>query len=164
MNDPWQEDQLVAQALRMNWEHARHVEVQRFQVTATYVAIAFGLGYVSIQPGDMIVRTGASVLGVCVTLVFWGMAHKLNSAFINQIRFADLCARQLGIQDPDDGGRYIALHGYLGFPRKAPGRFGFVRRVNVHRMFNWLFALLLMGWLALAGYLLFRFVAPAPSL
>ena len=96
MSDPFiHDDNLVAAALRQNWDHARHVETQRLYLLAIYVAIAAALGYVAIHGGDPYLRLGATFLALCVTLIVWGIARKLGRAFANQVRHADRCARRL---------------------------------------------------------------------
>src|SRR5882724_10269654 len=107
------DDNLIANALRLNWEHARHIENQRLQLAAIYLAMAFGLGFVALQPGDPFIRLGAVLLGLAITLIVWAMTHKLNSAFRIQIWLADRCAKQLVVQLPDSQDRYTALHGFI---------------------------------------------------
>jgi hypothetical protein len=152
------EENLVLQALRQNWDHARHVESQRLQSTFLYVATAFGLGFVALHPGDMVLRLGATLLGLSVTLIFWAIIHKLNGAFVVQIWYADRCARHLGIRPPDGKNDLIALHAYLGFPRKAGGQFAVLRRINVRLMYNALYGAFALSWLFLLGYLVFRII------
>src|ERR1700760_4418981 len=92
------DDNLVANALRLNWEQARHIESQRLQLIAVYLAMALGLGYASLQAGDHVIRLGATVFGLIVTLIAWAATHKLNGAFRTQILAADRCARRLVVQ------------------------------------------------------------------
>lgn len=164
MTDPYlHEDDLVTQALRLNWDHARHVEIQRLQLTAVYVAMAFGLGLAALHPGDPVIRIGAAVLGSCVTLICWGMTHKLNRAFVNLIEHADRCARRLGIREWDERSEheeFVALHAFLGFPRMARERVSIVRRSNVRVMFHLLYGGFALTWLILLAYLIFRIFAP----
>jgi hypothetical protein len=157
------DDNLVANALRLNWEHARHIESQRLQLAAIYLAMAFGLGFVALQPGDHVIRLGAVLFGLVVTLIVWAMTHKLNSAFRVQIWLADRCAKRLVVQLPDGHNEYTALHGFIGFPRRTPGS-GIMRRINVRLMFNALYATFTLGWVVLFGYLAWRMFAPGVAL
>lgn len=148
----------------MNWDHARHVEVQRLQSTALYLVAALGLGFAAIQPGDPFVKIAASALGLSITLFFWAMTHKLNSAFTNQIWYADRCARRLGIASSDGHHELVAIYAFLGFPRKAPGPYAFIRQINVRLMFHFLYCSFALGWLFLFAYLIVRNAWPQPSL
>ena len=156
------DDNIVAGALRLNWDHARHVEKQRLHLLAIYVAIAAALGFVALHPGDPILRVGAALVALCLTLIVWAITYKLNNAFANQIWHADRCARRLAIQSLDGNNEYIALHGYVGFPRKPPAIAGVL--LTVRLMFNVLYGTFAGTWTVLLGYLIFRLVAPAANL
>ena len=163
MSDPFvHDDDLVVAALRQNWDHARHVEQQRLSVLAIYVALAVALGFVSVHPGDPYLRLGATFVALCQTLIVWGITRKLGQAFANQVWHADRCARHLAIQSLDEQNQYIALHGYLGFPRKPPGIAGVL--LTVRLMFNVLYGTAAVAWLILFVYLAFRQFMPAPVL
>jgi hypothetical protein len=163
MSDPFvHDDDLVAGALRLNWDHARHLERQRLSLLAIYVALAVALGFVSVHPGDPFLRVGAAFLALCLTPIVWGITRKLGDAFANQVRHADRCARRLAIQSLDDQNQYIALHGYLGFPRKPPTFAGML--LTVRLMFNLFYGTAAIAWLILFGYLAFRQLAPAAVL
>ena len=156
------DDNLVASALRQNWEHARHIEGQRIQFMAVYVAIGFGLGFVATHPGDPFVRIGAALLAFCITLIVWAITYKLGLAFANQIRHADRCARRLAIQTLDGNNEYIALHDYIGFPRKPPAVAGVL--LTVRQMFSLFYATCTLAWAVFAGYLMFLSFTPAANL
>jgi hypothetical protein len=163
MSDPFvHDDNLVAAARRLNWDHARHVETQRLLRLAVYSAISVALGFVSIHPGDPFLRLGAPVLGLCITPIVWAITHKLGLAFANQIRLADRCANRLAIQALDGTNEYIPLHGYVGFPRKPPQFAG--KLLTVRLMFDVFYGTLAAGWLILLGYLMFHLLVPPPVL
>jgi hypothetical protein len=156
------DDNLVSTALRLNWDHARHIENQRLKLLAIYTAIGVALGFASIHPGDPWVRVGATLFALCITLIIWGISHKLGRAFANQVAHADRCARRLAIQPLDGSNEYIELHGYLGFPRKPPRWAGHL--LTVRLMFDVLYGTVAAIWILLLAYLLFRFLLPAPTL
>jgi hypothetical protein len=163
MSEPFvHDDNLVAAALRQNWDHARHVETQRLYLLAIYVAIAAALGSVAVHGGDPYLRLGTTILALCTTLIMWGIANKLGQAFANQVRHADRCARRLVVQSLDGNNEYIALHGYIGFPRK-PASFARLS-LTVRLMFDAFYGTVAVAWLTLLGYLAFRFLVPAPVL
>jgi len=163
MSDPFvHDDDLVVAALRQNWDHARHIESQRLWLLAIYVAIAAALGFVAVHPGDPFLRVGATFLALCVTAIVWGVTFKLGLAFANQVWHADRCARRLAIQSLDEENRYIALHGYLGFPRKPPSIAGML--LTVRLMFNVFYGTVAAAWVILLGYLIFRYLVPAAVL
>ena len=148
------DDELVARALRMNWEHARHIEAQRLQLLAVHVAITLGLGYAAIYTGAPAVRVLAAELGFCLTLFCWGITHKLNSAFVFQIWQADRCARRLAVRDASRHDGFDGLHSLLGFPRKAPGP----RFLNVRTMFHFIYFAFALNWVLLLAYAVFRLI------
>lgn len=152
------DDNLVATALRQNWDHARHVERQRLSVLAIYTALAVALGFVGVHPGDPFLRVGSAFLALCLTLILWGITRKLGQAFANQVWHADRCARRLAIQSLDEQNQYIALHGYLGFPRKPPSIAGML--LTVRLMFNVFYGTAAVAWLMLLGYLAYRQLIP----
>jgi len=119
-------------------------------------------GFVSVHPGDPYLRLGATFVALCQTLIVWGITRKLGQAFANQVWHADRCARHLAIQSLDEQNQYIALHGYLGFPRKPPGIAGVL--LTVRLMFNVLYGTAAVAWLILFVYLAFRQFMPAPVL
>ena len=163
MSDPFiHDDNLVAAALRQNWDHARHVETQRLYLLAIYVAVAAALGYVAVHGGDPYLRLGATFLALSATVIVWGITHKLGQAFANQVRHADRCARRLAIQSLDGNNEYIALHGYIGFPRKPAGLAGL--SFTVRLMFDAFYGTVAVAWVTLLGYLAFRFFVPALAL
>jgi hypothetical protein len=153
------DDNLVTRAFRLNWERARHIEAQRVQLMAVYTAIAIAIGYVGIHPGDPLVRFGALVLGFCMTLIAWAMTNQLNSDLVNQLAHADRCARRLVVQTVDGRNEFIALHGFIGFPRKPAVLFGLVN-VDIRLMFNVFYAAIALAWLLQLGYLVFRMLVP----
>jgi hypothetical protein len=164
MSDPFiHDDTLVAAALRQNWDHARHVERQRLYLLAIYVAMAAALGSVSVHGGDPYLRVGATFLALCATLIAWGISHKLGQAFANQVWHADRCARRLAIQSLDGGSNeYIALHGYIGFPRKPVTIAGLPQTVRL--LFDLLYGTFTVAWAILLAYMAFRQFWPAPVL
>ena len=95
-----------------------------------------------------------------MTLIVWGIARKLGRAFANQVRHADRCARRLAIQNANN--EYIALHGYIGFPRKPASFAGML--LTVRLMFDAFYGTVALAWLILLGYLAFRLLVPAPVL
>ena len=156
------DDNLVVAALRLNWDHARHVEMQRLYLLAIYAVFSAALGYLALHGGDPFLRVGAILIALCVTAIIWSMTHKLGRAFATQVWHADRCARRLVIQPLDGSNEYVALHGYIGFPRKPPALAGVL--LTVRLMFDLLYGTLAGAWVILFGYLLFRFVAPAAVL
>jgi hypothetical protein len=157
------DDNLVTRAFRLNWERARHIEGQRIQLMAIYVAIAVAVGYVGIYAGDPLIRLGAVLLGVCMTLIGWAMTDQLNNDLINQLAHADRCARRLVVQTVDGRNEFIALHGFVGFPRKPPVLFGRVH-IDMRLMFNVFYATIALAWLLQLGYLVFRMLVPGVEL
>lgn len=157
------DDNLVASALRLNWDRARHIESQRIQFMAIYAGIAVALGFAAIHPGDLLVRLGAVFLAFCVTVIVWWMTVELNKDFVNQLWHADRCARRLAVQAHDGRNEFIALHGYVGFPRKPSAPFGLVR-IDMQLMLNVFYGTAALAWLVLLGYQMFRFFAPAAVL
>lgn len=157
MTDPYHyDDQFLVQALRMNWEHARHIETQRLYCLAVYVTTAAGLAFGALTSGDYYVKLGASVCGLMLTFPFWGLTHKFNNAIRIQISRADDCARRLILQTADKRGP-IPLHAFLGFPRKLRPPFSMI---NVRRMFEVVYGTCATGWLLFCCYLVFRLVVP----
>ena len=150
---------LIVQALKSNLTHARHVEQQRLQALAIYVAMALGLGYAAIYAATPAVRILASELGLCLTLAFWGMAFKLNAAFTRQISHAARCAELLAIDVQPD---VRDLFDLIGFPRSASA--SPLGQITVRLMFHMIYAAFVLNWLLLLGYSVLRVVLPEASL
>ncbi len=148
-------DALIVQALKSNLAHARHVERQRLQALAIYVAIALGLGYASIYAVTPAVRILAAELGLCLTLAFWGMAFKLNAAFVRHIASAARCSELLVI-DGHPGVR--DLFDLMGFPRRASA--SRLRQITVRLMIHLIYAAFALNWLFLLGYSVLRLFVP----
>lgn len=157
MTDP--DDELIAQALKMNWEHARHIEAQRMAALAIYVLIALGVGYGAIFAGAPAVRCLAAELGLCVTLVFWGMTHKLNRAFRNQLLHAARGAQRLTGRALRPG---ESLIDFLAFPSKPGG--GLFSQFRVGLMFHFVYAAFTLNWTLLLAYSVLRLFFPEVAL
>ena len=165
MSDPYQhDDDLILEALRLNLRRAEHIELFRMKLTALYSAIALVIGYLALHSGDPPLGLGAAVVGLLVTMVFWGIIHKLNGAFVNQIVHADRCGQRLAVRSFDNRDDYIALKNFIGLPRRATGPIDLIRNITVRQMYNLLYALMSLSWLALGGYLAFRLFQPGPML
>jgi hypothetical protein len=157
MTDPG--DDLIVRSLQMNWDHARHIEAQRMGALATYVVMALGLGYAAIFAEPGAVRWLASELGLCATLVFWGVTHKLNRAFRNQLMHAARGAQRLtaGALRPGE-----SLIDFLAFPsRPSRGVFG---QIRVGLMFHFIYAVFALNWALLLGYMALRLFMPEVAL
>jgi hypothetical protein len=157
------DDNLVTTAFRLNWDRARHIEIQRIRLLAVYVAIAIAVGFVGIHPGDPFVRLGALVLGFCVTVIISTMTNQLSNDLVNQLAHADRCARRLVVQTVDGRNEFIALHGFVGFPRKPFVLFGLVH-FDMRLTFNVFYATIALAWLLQLGYLVFRMLVPGAVL
>jgi hypothetical protein len=157
MSDPG--DDLVLQALKMNWDHARHIETQRMGALAIYMVMALGIGYGAIFAGAPAVRCLASELGLVTTLLFWGMTRKLNRAFRNQLIHAARGAQHLGdrVLRKDE-----SLFDFLAFPTK-PAR-GLLEQVRVGLMFHFIYAVFALNWVMLLGYSVLRLIVAEVSL
>ena len=152
-------DALIVEALKTNLAHARHVERQRLQGLAIYVAAALGLGYAAIYAATPAVRILASELGFCLTLAFWGLTYKLSTAFARQIAYAVRCSELLAI-DQHSGVR--DLFDLIGFPRSASA--SRLRQVTARLMFHLIYAAFALNWLLLMGYSLLRLAVPEAAL
>jgi hypothetical protein len=154
------DDDLIAQSLKMNWEHARHVEAQRMGALAIHVVMALGLGYAAIFAEPSAVRWLASELGFCATLVFWGITHKQNRAFRNQLVHAARAAQRVttgGTLRPGE-----SLIDFLAFPgRPSRELFG---QIRVGMMFHFIYATFALNWALLLGYMGLRLFIPEVAL
>jgi hypothetical protein len=157
MND--RGDDLIVPVLQMNWEHARHIEVQRMAALAVYVVAALGIAYGAIFAAAPAVRCLLAELGICLTLVFWGMTHKLNRAFRNQLLHAARSAQRLTDRALRPGESLVDL---LAFPRR-PDR-GLLGRIRVGPMLHLLYAAFALNWCLLLAYSVLRLTHLMPSL
>ena len=137
-------DLLLLEALKLNWEHARHVEKQRNTLVIAYAGAMLAAGAVALSRDAQIPREAACLAGFLITVLCWGMTYKWNLAFDNQIRKADLCARSLSLLETSLAGSQLhILHSYIGFPirdKRLP-------TLNVKLMFNFLYGLATIAWL-----------------
>jgi hypothetical protein len=157
MNDP--ADDLVAQALKMNWDHARHIEAQRMRSLAIYVLAALGIGYAALYAGAPAVRCLATELGLILTLAFWGMTYKLNREFRNQLIHAARSAQRLTGSVLPQGENLVD---FLAFPYPPGGRLFDQIRVGV--MFHLIYAAFALNWILLLAYTVLRLFIPEASL
>jgi hypothetical protein len=157
MTDPG--DDLIARSLKMNWDHARHIEAQRMGALAIYVVMALGVGYGAVFAGVPAVRCLAAELGLCLTLLFWGMTLKLNRAFRNQLMHAARCAQRLTGRALRPGENLVD---FIAFPIRPQGRlFG---QIRVGLMFHFIYAVFALNWILLLGYSVLRLIIPEVSL
>ena len=159
MTDLPPNDALIVQALKSNLAQARHIERQRLQAMAVYVAVTLGLGYGAIYAGAPAVRILASELGFCLTLSFWGLTYGLNAAFARQIAYAIRCSELLVI-DRHSGVR--DLIDLIGFPQSTSA--SRLQQDTVCLMFHLIYAAFALNWLLLLGYSLLRLVVPEAAL
>jgi hypothetical protein len=156
MSDPG--DELVVQALKMNWDHARHIEAQRMGALAIYGVMTLGIGYAAIYAGAPAVRCLAAELGLVVTLVFWGMTQKLNRAFRNQLVHAARSAQHLSARLLRQG---ESLFDLLAFPRRAAR--GPLGQISVGLMFHLVYAVFALNWALLLAYTVLRLIVPGAA-
>ena len=134
-------EQLIIEALKLNWEHARHIEAQRIRLTTIYIVATLGAGMAALKSEIYWIRCIASILGFVISIFCWAMTHKWNSEFVNQIKSADKCARELKITFEENDKE---LHEYIGFPQPDP----FMPKIiNVRRMFHWFYITFIILWL-----------------
>lgn len=152
-------DALIVEALKSNLALARHVERQRLQVLAIYVAVTLGLGYGAIYAVTPAIRVLAAELGLCLALAFWGLTYKLNAAFARQIAYAARCSELLVI---DGHSGLHDLFDLIGFPRSAPA--SRLQQISARLMFHIIYAAFALNWFLLLGYSLLRLAIPEPSL
>jgi hypothetical protein len=157
MNDP--ADDLVAQALKMNWDHARHLEAQRTHALAIYVLAALGIGYAALYAGAPAVRCLAAELGLILTLAFWGITYKLNREFRNQLIHAARSAQWLTGRVLQPGENLVD---FLAFPHPPGGRL--LGQIRVGLMLHLIYAALALNWTLLLAYTVLRLVVPEASL
>ncbi|NQU06843.1 MAG: hypothetical protein HQ568_12170 [Calditrichaeota bacterium] len=142
MSSLTKEDNLIVEALKLNWEHARHIEAQRLRLFTAYILIMFGVG-LTLLKGDLeFLRYISPILGISITLFCWIMTRKWNKEFVNQIKKADICAKKLNICSDDNSDSN--LHNYIGFPIK---RVGLDKLLNVRHSFTLIYLLFFIIWI-----------------
>ena len=148
------DDDLMLDALKLNWEHARHLEGQRLQMTVVYIA-TLGAGVTLVADQQGATRALASSAGLLLTMFCWGMIDKWNLEVVNQIRTADKCARWLKVASQTTPGDTDELHAYIGFPVRRKRRL--LAKLNVRLMFTLLFIVSTVIWLVLLVSCCFEF-------
>jgi hypothetical protein len=145
-----EDEEKLLEALKSNWQHARHVETLRSQFAGGYVAIASAiLLYVFRYVGEFSSVIGAFT-GFFLTLVCWGMTHKWNLSFVNQIKKADICAHSLKFKSPINGNE--DMHAVMGFPIRDR----ILKKLSVRLMFNLLYFSFTIVWLVIIRYVIIR--------
>ncbi len=139
----------LLKALEMNWAHARHIETQRIALNLAYVgAMGAALAFVlNTSPAKPTASGFVVAAAIVLTLLCWGMTHKWNLEFVNQIRKADLCARALHVRPVDDADNGI-LHTFVGFLVKDKQ----ITWLNVRGLFSVLYCGNLVLWITLAFF------------
>ena len=144
---------LILEALKLNWEHARHVEKQRNTLALAYAGAMLAAGAVALEKDNLPINIGASIAGVFVTLLCWGMTHKWNLAFATQIQKADLCAKALTIvKSGGVGVSALLLHSFIGFPRRDPN----LRWLNIRLLFDILYGVTSLFWILFLAFKVYR--------
>ena len=153
-------DEILASALKLNWDHARHIETLRLRLTTVYIIAILGAGLAALKGEVELIKQVAAVLGLLISIFCWAMTHKWNAEFVNQIQSADRCARKLRLEDGDEGEVSVGeeVHSYIGFPKPAP----FLSRlINVRRMFHLFYVVFIGAWVFVSLYSFS--LLPAPS-
>ncbi|MBI4204908.1 MAG: hypothetical protein HY527_07760 [Betaproteobacteria bacterium] len=151
------DDNLISDALKLNWDHARHVETLRLRLTAVYILAVLGAGLAALESDAALIQRIAAILGLLISLFCWAMTHKWNAEFVNQIQCADRCARRLRVTSTSDQNSSEELHSYIGFPKPDPL---LPKTINVRRMFNWFYITFIAVWVVVV---LYAFSEPAPA-
>lgn len=142
---------LLIEALKLNWEHARHVEAQRIRLTTMYIVAVLGVGLAALKSEILWIQLMASILGLVTSIFCWAMTHKWNVEFVNQIKSADKCARELKILIGRNSGSYKVLHEYIGFPKPTSI---LPKVINVRCMFNLFYISFILVWLIICAQIL----------
>jgi hypothetical protein len=141
------DDDLIVEALKIDWDHARHVETQRLRLVTVYIIAVLGAGLAAMKSDMPWIQGLASIVGLLISAFCWAMTHKWNAEFVNQIKSAELCARRLKVTSLASPEETEELFSYIGFPKPDP----FLPKViNVRRMFNWFYAVFIVVWLIIS--------------
>jgi hypothetical protein len=144
-------DHKLLEALKSNWQHARHIEDLRLRLTTVYITTMLGAGFTAIKSEIFAIQVLGIGIGLLVTIFSWAMTHKWNVEFVNQIKKADACARRLKLigsgSDPDQ----LNMHSFIGFPIRDPK----LPKLNVRLMFSLFYGSFLLAWIFLLFYLVF---------
>ncbi|MCX5874823.1 MAG: hypothetical protein NT087_00720, partial [Deltaproteobacteria bacterium] len=137
--------ELLVEALKLNWQHARHIEIQRIALNLAYIGLMAAFAAFVLDKDLKPVST-LIVIHVAVFLTFlcWGMTSKWNLAFQKQIQKADACARTL--QMSGNQNNILSLHEFVGFP--APDKS--LTRLTVRGMFSILHWGIFSIWIIIA--------------
>jgi hypothetical protein len=145
------EDNLIVEALKIDWDHARHVETQRLSLATVYILAVLGAGFAALSSDIFWVRILGSFLGLFISIFCWAMTHKWNAEFVNQIQSADKCAKRLKVNSESSQGKEV-LHSYIGFPKPDPL---LPKAINVRRMFDWFYRVFIIVWLLIIFNVIF---------
>jgi hypothetical protein len=141
------DDDLIVEALKIDWDHARHVEVQRLRLVTVYIIVVFGTGLAAMKSNIPWIQGLASILGLLVSVFCWAMTHKWNAEFVNQIKSAERCARRLKVTSLVSPEEIEELYSYIGFPKPDP----FLPKIiNVRRIFSWFYVVFTIVWLIIS--------------
>ena len=113
---PLEDDQKILEALKSNFQHARHIEDLRLRMALGYIVATFGAGFVGIKGDAIELQITGCLAGFLLTMFCWGMTLKWNIEFANQIQRADACAKALKIS-AECGLDARNMHALMGFPR-----------------------------------------------
>jgi hypothetical protein len=100
-------DEMLPKVFEQNWEHARHVEIQRLNFTSIYGAIVAGTLALGLREDTSLVQRIMLLFVLLIISIFgFFMTLKWNSEFRNHIKKIDLM-----VSDPR-----INLKHYMGLP------------------------------------------------
>ena len=147
---------MILEALKLNWDHARHVENQRARLAAIYLAVV-GAGVAAAVKIPLVGRQRfwALVAGLLFCLICWCMTYKWNLEFGSLIDKAEKCAKTLQVTGSD--GERAKLYSYIGFPTQLTDsppqeKHSLLKYVTVRRMFHLFYFLSAVIWLVLLYY------------
>jgi hypothetical protein len=118
-------DQKIIEALKSNFQHARHIEDLRLRMALAYILSTLGTGFAVIKGSGLEFQLTGCLAGLFLTIFCWIMTRKWNREFNNQIIKADKCARKLEFYD-SDGINVANLHQIMGFPLPIKPSVGFL--------------------------------------
>lgn len=134
--------EMVTEIVKVNMDHARHIEAQRMLLAIGYGVAMYTLlpSTLNYEPDDLIAKTAYSFLGLLVTILSGAMTYKWNEAFTRWIKAAEAVATSMKASSAadDDAGKLRMLFGFKDRENTRASN-TFIGNVGASRMFNMLY-------------------------
>ena len=136
-------EEKLLEALRSNWEHARHIENLRLQMASGYIFAMLGAGAAVFEVEQIVFQYFGAIIGLLISVFCFGMTMKWNDAFDNQIKKADKCAKILRLSDINNN-----MHDFMGFPIRKK----YYEWLNVRLMYVLFYLSFIFIWISIISY------------